>query len=103
MYVFDIAMTSGAYGGNRYSGIATITIKDQLGSTVTDATVNVDWTGATTESMSNVTNGSGQVVIESKKVKNGGTFTVTVTGVNASGYNYNDTLNIETFDSVTAP
>ena len=103
IYVFDIAMSSGAYGGNRYSGIATITIKDDGGAVVSGATVYVDWSGATSESQSNVTDANGQVVLESSKVKNGGTYTVTVTNVSKSGTNYNPTLNIETSDSITAP
>jgi hypothetical protein len=103
MFVFDIAMSSGSYGGNRYSGIATITIHDEFGSPVSGATVSVDWSGATSGSDSDVTDGSGQVVIESAKVKNGGTYTVTVTDVSAAGYNYNPALNNEDFDSITAP
>jgi len=43
------------------------------------------------------------VVFESAKVKNGGTFTVTVTDVTAAGLIYNQSLNVETSDSITAP
>ena len=42
-------------------------------------------------------------MIESSGVKDGGTFTFTVTDVIKIGYVYNPALNVETFDSVTAP
>lgn len=100
-YVSDIAMSGGSSGGNRKSGIATITVLDDGGSPVANAVVNVNWSGATTSSDSGSTDGSGVVVFESGKVKGGGTFTVTVTNVTAGGYSYNSSLNIETSDSIT--
>jgi arylsulfatase A-like enzyme/GH35 family endo-1,4-beta-xylanase len=103
IFIADITMSSGSYGGNRVSGIATITIRDEFGAVVPNATVSVDWTGATTESMSGATDGGGVVVLESSRVKNGGTYTVTAGDVSASGFNYNPALNVETTDSVTAP
>ena len=103
IYISDITMSSASYGGNRISGIATITVKDEFGATVSGASVSVDWSGATSSSASGATDGSGMVVFQSAKVKNGGTYTVTVTDVTASGYNYNPSLNVETSDSITAP
>ena len=103
IYISDIAMSSATYGGNRISGIATITVRDESGATVSGATVSADWSGATSSSTSGSTDGSGIVVFESDKKKNGGTYTVTVTDVTASGYNYNSALNVETSDSITAP
>jgi beta-glucanase (GH16 family) len=103
MYVSNIAMSSGSYGGSRYSGIATITILDDGGSPVSGAAVNVTWSGAVSHSQSASTDGSGVVVFESNRKKNGGTFTVAVDNVTASGYSYNAGLNIETSDSITAP
>jgi hypothetical protein len=67
------------------------------------ATVYGDWSGSTTESQSGDTGPDGKVTLESSKVKNGGTFTFTVTNVVASGYTYNPALNVETSDSITAP
>jgi hypothetical protein len=103
IYISDIAMSSAAGGGNRYSGIATITVKDEFGATVSGSTVSVDWSGVAASSASATTDGSGVVVFESGRVKNGGTYTVTVSDVTASGYNYNPALNAEISDSVTAP
>jgi len=103
IYIADIAMSAGSYGGNRYSGIATITVKDDSGAVVPNATVSVSWSGAASSTGSGITDGAGVVVLESKKVKNGGTFTVTVTNVSVSGGTYNQSLNVETSDSVTAP
>ena len=103
IYISDITMNSATSGGNRISGIASITVRDEFGSTVSGASVSVDWSGATSSSASGATDGSGVVVFESGKKKNGGTYTVTVTDVTGSGYNYNPTLNVETSDSITAP
>lgn len=103
VYISDIAMSSATYGGNRISGIASITVRDEFGATVSGATVSVNWSGATSSSDSDATDGSGVVVFESGKKKNGGTYTVTVTDVTGSGYNYNPALNVETSDSITAP
>jgi len=103
IYISNIGMSSAAYGGGRYSGIATITVKNDSGAVVPNATVSASWSGATSESASGTTDGSGVVVFESSKVRNGGTYTVTVTDVTASGYSYNSGLNVETSDSVTAP
>ncbi len=103
VYVADIAMSAGWYGGNRISGIAAITVRDGSGAVVPNASVSVNWTGATSESATASTDGSGVVWFESSKVKNGGTYTVTVANVTASGSTYNSSLNIETSDSVTAP
>ena len=50
-----------------------------------------------------VTVTDGKTTIDSAKVKDGGTFTFTVTDVIATGYSYNSSLNNETSDSVTAP
>ncbi len=103
VYIADIAMSSASYGGGRISGIASITVKDDSGAVVPYATVSVNWTGTTTESASGTTGGNGVVSFESSKVKRGGTYTVTVTGVTASGSTYNPALNVKTSDSITAP
>jgi hypothetical protein len=103
VYIADIAMSSATYGGNRISGIATITVRDEFGASVSGASVSVDWSGATSSSASASTDGGGVVVLESEKIKNGGTYTVTVTDVTGSGYNYNPALNQETSDSIVYP
>ncbi|MEE9368742.1 MAG: putative Ig domain-containing protein [Pontiella sp.] len=102
VYIADIAMSSSTGGGNRIKGIATITVNDEFGAVVPNATVSVDWSGATSESDSGVTDGSGVVVVQSSAVKNGGTYTITVTDVTASGSVYNSALNVETSDSIRA-
>lgn len=103
IYVANIAMSSAQAGGSRYAGVATITVKNNSGAVVPNATVSVSWSGAVSGSASGTTNGSGVVVFTSAYKKNGGTFTVTVTNVTASGANYNPALNVETSDSITAP
>lgn len=103
IHIADIAMSSAWYGGNRIAGIATITVHNASGAAVPNATVSVNWSGATGGSASGTTSGSGVVVFESSKVKNGGTYTVTVANVTAAGSTYNPALNVETSDSITAP
>ena len=73
VYISDIAMSSATYGGNRVSGIASITVRDDSGATVSGATVSVDWSGATSSSASGSTDGSGVAVFESGKKKGGST------------------------------
>ncbi|MBN1796198.1 MAG: discoidin domain-containing protein [Sedimentisphaerales bacterium] len=102
MYVSDIAMSYKAAGPN-YSGLATVTIRDETAGYVDGATVYGDWSGATTQSVSGTTGADGTVTFESSKVRNGGTFTFCVTDVVKSGYIYNSSLNVETCDSITAP
>ena len=68
IYISNIGMSSAAYGGNRYSGIATITVKNDSGAVVPNTTVSASWSGATSESASGTTDGSGVVRITSYNV-----------------------------------
>ncbi len=102
IYVNDIAMSYKKAGPN-YSGLATVWIKDDAGTDVEGATVYAEWSGAVSETVSGITGADGKVTLQSAKKKEGGIFTFTITNVVASGYNYNEQLNVETCDSVTAP
>lgn len=72
---------------------------------VEGATVYGTWSGATSDADSGITNASGQVSLESNKVKNppsGTTFTFTVDDVVTKvGWTYDLGANIETSDSIT--
>ncbi len=61
VYITDIAMGWNSNPGNRYSATATITVKNDSGAAVLNATVSVNWTGTTTESASGTTGGNGVV------------------------------------------
>ena len=87
-----------------YAALATVWIKDTSSTDISGATVSGGWSGATVKGDgSGVTGGDGKVTLESGAVKGGGTYTFTVTGVSATGYTYNSSLNVETSDSVTGP
>ncbi|UCF14765.1 MAG: hypothetical protein JSW59_15235, partial [Phycisphaerales bacterium] len=102
LYVEDIAMDWGKAGINYYA-LATVWIIDDAITDVEGATVYGRWSGDVSGTASGVTGADGKVTLQSPKKKNGGTFTFTVTGVAASGYIYDEGLNAETKDSITAP
>lgn len=102
MYVNDIAMSSGSAGKNYYARAA-IWIKNASGGDVSGATVFYTWSGSVNQTSSAVTAAGGKVTVQSPNVKNGGTFTLTVNNVTASGYTYNSALNVETSDTIVAP
>ena len=98
-YVYDITMSLGSAGANSY-GIATVWIKDDSGNDVGGATVDGEWSGLTSETISGTTGTDGKVTFESSKTKSSGTFTFCVNGV-TSGLTYDETLNTETCDSIS--
>jgi serine protease len=70
---------------------ATIYVVDGYGSPLADATVNGQWSGATSDTDTGITNSSGVVVFQSNKVKkpkSGAVFTVTVTNVAKTNYTF---------------
>jgi hypothetical protein len=103
MHVGDIAMSSQSLPGGRYKALATVTILDQADAPVGSATVSGEFTGATSDSVSDDTIGDGTVTLESSAKKNGGTWQFCVTGVAKAGCTYDEGANVETCDSVTAP
>ena len=104
VYVNDIDMSYYESKSGYYAALATVWIKDTSSTDISGATVSGGWSGATTKGdLSGVTGGDGKVTLESGAVKGGGTYTFTVTGVSASGYTYNASLNNEDSDQVTAP
>jgi len=101
IYVHDIAMGFYRSGAN-YIAQATVWIKGG-GADVSDALVTGDWSGDVSGTSMGSTGGGGTVILDSPGKKGGGTYTFTVTDVTKSGYVYNPALNMETFDSITAP
>lgn len=82
---------------------ATVTVLDAQGAPVAGAAVNGVWSGLTSGTASGLTNAQGQVSFQSKRVKKGGTFTFTVSGVSAAGYTYDAAANTATSGSISTP
>lgn len=105
MHVQSITMALKKSGVSYYAR-ATITIVDAAGNPVAGASVLGKWSGATSDSDTGKTNGSGQVTVQSNSVRrasSGTTFTFTVNNVVLSGWVYDSASNAETSDSVKVP
>jgi hypothetical protein len=102
LHVENIAM-SWSSQGPFFRAYATITIVDDNNDPIEGVTVYGSWSGAFTGDVSGVTNASGQVTVQSGKVKGGGTFTFSVTDVVQVGSTYDPSQNVETSDSITCP
>jgi hypothetical protein len=99
-YISDIAMSSTSSKG-RKTGIATITVLDDLGNPVSGATVDVTWTGTYAAVDSGSTDTAGTIVFQTSANKGGVTYTITVDNVTADGLAYNSSLNLETTDTIS--
>jgi beta-glucanase (GH16 family) len=102
MHVNDIAMGSRSAGLN-YFGQATVWVKDEADADIEGAMVHGTWSGATNETVSGLTGADGTVFFESSKVKNGGTFTLTVMDVVKSGFLYDPGSDVVSDASITVP
>jgi hypothetical protein len=103
MYVYDITMSPGNAGPNRFA-TAVVTIRDTGGNLVDGATVSVQWSDDYVGSASGVTGADGTVSFTSGKARHAdATFAITVEGVVKSGFTYDPDLNNETSDSITVP
>lgn len=101
----DMGIDSRTAGKNRFFwASATVTVVDENGNPVQDATVYGHWEGATSDSDSGITDVSGQVLLTSDQVKNpspGTTFKFVVDNIVLSGWTYDPSKNEETSDSIT--
>jgi len=113
MHVSAIDMSFKEAGLN-VNAIATVTIVDASGVSVPGAMVSGAWSGATSDTDSEVTDESGQVALQSDKVRNpasGTTFTFTIddapNGVTKAGWIYDEVANFSYPDppsgSITYP
>ena len=105
MHVDNISMSTydTMRGRNRFvRAVATMTIFDESDKPVEGATVSGQWSNATSDSDSGVTDASGQVSLNSYSVKNpsGTTFTFTVDDVAKAGWDYDLEANVETSKSI---
>jgi hypothetical protein len=94
-----------SYGktGKDYWAEATVTIMWYDVNPLDGATVYGTFSGATSDSVSGITNGDGQVTLASSTKRNGGTWTFCVDDVTHPCSIYLPYKNIETCDSITAP
>ena len=89
--------------GKGYITYGRVTIVNQDGVVVPNATVDITWSGAVSDTDTAVTDDDGVAVFQSPKKNGGGTFTLTVDDVSKSGVTYNAAQNEETTDSVVHP
>lgn len=93
MHISAIGMSKTKYGKFTYA-TAKVTVVDEAGSPVSGATVSGDWSGATIQTNSGVTDINGQATIQSRTVKNtAATFTFTVRTMVKSGWVYDASAN----------
>ncbi len=105
MHVGGIALTFKVAGLNT-AAVAAITVVDSAGTPVPGATVSAQWSGATTDSDTAVTDTNGVATVQSnnvKRAKSGATYVLTVNGVSLAGWTYDATANTETTDSISIP
>jgi FtsP/CotA-like multicopper oxidase with cupredoxin domain len=97
MHVENITVERVALTGNRFRADATITIFDDLGNTVSGATVEGNFTGASSSSESGITNTNGQVTLSSRAIKNpSGEWCFAVTNLSLAGATYDPGANVLT-------
>jgi PKD repeat protein len=102
VYVGNITMTLSSTKQG-YAATATVTVRNQNGALVPNATVTGQWSGLTTGTASKTTSRSGTAAFTSARTKTRGTFTFTVTGITLSGYTYAPTRNVRTSASIATP
>jgi len=97
VHVENITVVQEPLKGNRFRGIATVTIFDDLAAAVSGATVTGDFSGPNSSTQSGTTDVNGQVSFNSKAEKNpAGEWCFEVTDVAVSGGTYNSSANIVT-------
>jgi PKD repeat protein len=94
---------TGPPSGRGYYAEATITVHDQDCQALSGVTVDITWSGCVSGSDSDATDQNGQVVFESPKNPDGGTFTCCVDSLTRDGYPYQSGDNHETCDSIQNP
>ena len=99
LHVASISVTEQSGRGNRFRGVATVTIENQSGAGVSGVTVTGDFEldGSPKDTKSGTTDANGEVTINAKWVKNGsGDWCFEVTNVSLSGAVYNASGNAVT-------
>ena len=88
---------------NSYKATAAVTVVDESGQLLSSATVQGEFTAATTDSVSAVTGTDGQATLISSSKRGGGTWSFCAKNVARSGWTYDATANLATCATITAP
>ncbi|MBN1799667.1 MAG: family 16 glycosylhydrolase [Spirochaetales bacterium] len=103
IYVDNIFLTTGSSGPLTQVN-ADVLIKDQNGTPVEGASVDISWSGIiTTGTINETTLTSGIATFYSSKTKKSGDVTVTVNNVTKTGWTYDPNLNNMTSHTITVP
>jgi parallel beta-helix repeat protein len=100
MRVSNVTINVQSKGGG-WDLIPTVTIVDADGRAVSGATVTGSWSGATTGTLTAVTDSNGNARFQSQHTTNTGTATFTVNNVSHSSFVYDSRLNTMTSATVT--
>ena len=102
-HVSDLAGVASKVGSS-WKATVTITVLDENGAPVANATVLGAWSGGYTASVSCVTNTSGQCAVSTASLKKTVlSVTYTVTGITATGKTYDSDANLETSIIINKP
>jgi len=94
LHAADLDGTSSVVNSRRWRAFVTITVQDNTGAPVANATVNGDWTGGRSGSSSCITDGIGTCTVQSPKVRNKKTTeTFTISGISHTSLSYNASAN----------
>ncbi len=98
-YVYDILPSTLKGSAGKSYGQAFVTIKDDGGKPVSNATVTATFTGSFNENVSATSNSNGVATLTTTAQTKKPSYTITVTDVSHATLPYNSSLNIETSDS----
>lgn len=95
IHVDNIVVSRGSIGGGRERGLATVSIMDDSGNPVANATVDGSFTGPSASNVSGITGSNGEVSFNTRGVKNAnGEWCFEVTNVALTGANYDPNANV---------
>lgn len=99
-HVSDISLSTRRNGNSPwYRGVATVTVVDDGGSPVANATVDGTFSGDISGSYSGTTDSNGVAVIESDKARNVSSFGFCVDSISGSGISYDSSADAESCDN----
>jgi PKD repeat protein len=86
-----------------YQATATVTVRNESGQVVPNASVVGDWSGIVSGSSARTTSRNGSVSFASPRTKSRGSFIFSVSGISLSGSTYSPVNNVETSDAISTP
>ena len=102
LHVADIAMSVSQVGRKKIRAEAVVTVLDDLGNPVSGATVNGQWSGLTSQLVSDLSLADGSVSFRSANVNSNssGDFLFSVSSVSAPSHSYDPADNVESSDCI---